>query len=84
MKRVFQTAGLFVIVFLIISGVLFINMKFFTPMPENDADLAAWGMRYALIPSVAFLYTTLIFFLTAFVKIIQIIRNRSTSRANES
>ena len=79
MKRVFETAGLFVIVFLIISGVLFINMKFFTPIPENDADLAAWGMRYALIPGVAFLYTAAIFILSAIVKFLQTIRNRSTS-----
>jgi len=28
-------------------------------MPDNDSDLAAWGMRYALIPVAAFIYAVI-------------------------
>lgn len=28
-------------------------------MPDNDSDLAAWGMRYALIPIGSFMYAVI-------------------------
>ena len=46
-------------------------------MPDNDSDLAAWGMRYALIPVASFFYaatfTIIITILILVIKIIKII-----------
>ena len=50
-------------------------------MPDNDSDLAAWSMRYALIPLAVFLYAmvTSIFTLPtkAVITKIGILRNAS-------
>ena len=76
--------GVFAMIYVVFCAILYVDARFLTPMPDNDADLAAWGMRYALIPGVAFLYTAAIFILSAIVKFLQTIRNRCTSDTNES
>ena len=37
-------------------------------MLDNDSDLAAWSMRYALIPLAAFLYAAISSMLTLFIR----------------
>ena len=47
---------IFAVSFVLIGISLYCDAFWFTPMPDNDSELAAWGMRYALIPAPAFLY----------------------------
>jgi hypothetical protein len=37
-------------------------------MPDNDLDLAAWGMRYALIPIASFIYAVITSILTLLIR----------------
>jgi hypothetical protein len=37
-------------------------------MPDNDSDLAAWGMRYALIPVAACFYAAITSILTLLIR----------------
>ena len=37
-------------------------------MPDNDSDLAAWGMRYALIPVAVFFYAVITSMLTLLIR----------------
>ncbi len=37
-------------------------------MPDNDSDLAAWGMRYALIPVAAGIYAFVTSTLTLLIR----------------
>ena len=83
LKTLVAFIGVFTAVYLLFCAILYVDARLFTPMPDNDADLAAWGMRYALIPGVAFLYTVAIFILSAIVKFLQTIRNRSASDIKE-
>jgi hypothetical protein len=79
LKPVLLTMGVFGAVFFTFCVLLYINAYFFTPMPDNDADLAAWGMRFVLIPWLSFLYTALIFMV--FVKLNSFLKGKS---GNES
>ena len=54
--------------FVLIGIALYCVARWFTPMPDNDSDLAAWGMRYALIPVAAFLYAAISTMLTLFIR----------------
>ena len=37
-------------------------------MPDNDSDLAAWGMRYALIPVATFIYAAITAMLSMLIR----------------
>jgi len=37
-------------------------------MPDNDSDLAAWGMRYALIPVASCVYAVITSILTLLIR----------------
>ena len=59
---------LFTISFALIAIALYCNARWLTPLPDNDSDFAAWGMRYALIPVAAFLYAIVTSILTLLTK----------------
>jgi hypothetical protein len=50
---------IFAVSFAMIGIALYCNARWFTPIPDNDSDLAAWGMRYALIPVAACFYAVI-------------------------
>ena len=58
----------FAVSFVVISIVLYWNARWFTPMPDNDSDLAAWGMRYALIPVASCVYAVITSILTLLIR----------------
>ena len=82
LKSVLLVMGVFGTVFLAFCALLYINAYFFTPMPDSDADLAAWGMRYALIPGLSFIYATIVFLLIGFVRLISFIKGRSGTKSD--
>ena len=59
---------IFAVSFVVIGIVLYCNARWFTPMPDNDSDLAAWGMRYALIPVAAFINAVIASMLTLLIR----------------
>jgi hypothetical protein len=59
---------IFTVSFVLIGIALYCNARWFTPMPDNDSDLAAWGMRYALIPVAAFIYAVITSMLTLLIR----------------
>ena len=59
---------IFAVSFVLIGIVLYCNARWFTPMPDNDSDLAAWGMRYALIPIASCVYAVITSILTLLVR----------------
>ena len=59
---------IFAVSFVVIDIVLYCNARWFTPMPDNDSDLAAWGMRYALIPVAACFYAVITSILTLLIR----------------
>lgn len=50
---------IFAVSFVVIGISLYCNARWFTPIPDNDSDLAAWGMRYVLIPIGSFMYAVI-------------------------
>ena len=58
----------FAVSFALIGIALYCNARWFTPMPDNDSDLAAWGMRYALIPIASFIYAVITSILTLLIR----------------
>ena len=56
--------------FALIGIALYCNARWFTPMPDNDSDLAAWGMRYALIPVAACFYAVITSILTLLIRVV--------------
>jgi len=58
----------FAVSFVVIGIVLYCNARWFTPMPDNDSDLAAWGMRYALIPVASCVYAVITSILTLLIR----------------
>ena len=61
---------IFAVSFVVIGIVLYCNARWFTPMPDNDSDLAAWGMRYALIPVAAGIYAFVTSTLTLLIRVV--------------
>jgi hypothetical protein len=59
---------IFAVAFVLIGIALYCNARWFTPMPDNDSDLAAWGMRYALIPVASFIYAVITSILTLLIR----------------
>jgi hypothetical protein len=59
---------IFAVSFVVIDIVLYCNARWFTPMPDNDSDLAAWGMRYALIPVASCVYAVITSILTLLIR----------------
>ncbi len=59
---------IFAVSLVMIGIVLYCNARWFTPLPDNDSDLAAWGMRYALIPVAAFIYALITSMLTLLIR----------------
>jgi hypothetical protein len=59
---------IFAVSFALIVIALYCNARWFTPMPDNDSDLAAWGIRYALIPIAAGIYAVATSMLTLLIR----------------
>ncbi len=59
---------IFAVTYVLIGIALYCDARWFTPMPDNDSDLAAWGMRYALIPVAAFTYAVITSMLTQLIR----------------
>ena len=70
--RLLRFIKVFIISFAVICVALYCDARWFTPMPDNDSDLAAWGMRYALIPSVAVLYAAVISFFALLTRAVKV------------
>ncbi len=59
---------IFAVSFALIGITLYCNARWFTPMPDNDSDLAAWSMRYTLIPIASFMYAVITSILTLLIR----------------
>ena len=59
---------IFAFSFVLIGIALYCDARWLTPMPDNDSDLAAWGMRYVLIPVSIFLYAFITSMFTLFIR----------------